>query len=202
MLEKVRLWSEVLLLACISACALIAVLLFIRATSTILWSEEAAGWMQAIGSVIAIVVAWMAVSYQLNHGERNKEKENRKTDLIHLEIGLRLAKDVYGIHMDVHRKYVMNRTLFAGHEKKLSTIRIEEMQTSLHNFTLRPIDPVLYAEVLTLIRELAYTLTAVREQNAKTYTSSKRVKRAFTRANTMLKCRDRIQKMLDAASTE
>jgi len=158
-----------------------------------------AGWVQAVGSIGAIVMGWAVVRHQIANGQRNRLEENASADRVHLEIGLRLAKDVYGIHMDVHRKHVMNQTLFPGRNRPLSNERIVEMQVSLHNFTLRPISPLLYAEVLSLLRELAYTAVSIREQNALPNTSNQRVKRSLKRTKTVLKCRDRIAAMLSAS---
>ena len=161
-----------------------------------LTKSEWSGWVQAIGAIAAIGVGWTLAQHQIRHAEKSRNAEFAKGEKVHMAIGLRLAKDVYGIHMDVHRKFTMNQTHYAGKMKQLRTVRIEEMQTSLHNFTLRPIDPLLYAEIQALIRELANTLTAVQEQNAMANTSNQRIKRALRRATAVLKCRDRIQARL------
>lgn len=49
--------AEVILVASISILTLVCVLLFLRAFGQPLWTQEASGWAQAVGSVAAILVA-------------------------------------------------------------------------------------------------------------------------------------------------
>jgi hypothetical protein len=164
-----------------------------------LTKSDWAAWVQAIGSIVTIVVAWAIVQHQLSHGERSRDVESRRADKTHAEIGLRLSKDVYGIVMNVHSKFDLHQRTAPNVCRKIATERMEEMQRSLHNFTLKPVPPMLYAEILVLIRELAFTQTAVRQQNDRATINAQRAKRALKRANTVLKCRDRIAAMVTGA---
>lgn len=156
-----------------------------------------ASWVQAVGSIGAIVGTWAIARHQLLYADRSRAAAGREEEKLLYQIGLRLAKDVYGIHGDVHRKFTMNQSRHPAQPKAIGTERIREMQSSLHNFTLKGIPPALHAEMLVLLRELAFTQTAVREQSNLPHTSNQRIKRAGKRLATVLKSRDRIHDILN-----
>lgn len=64
MIEKMRTWALTAMIVSIAISALLGLLILIRAISKILWSQEAAGWMQAIFSVVAIYGAFLLSSQQ------------------------------------------------------------------------------------------------------------------------------------------
>jgi hypothetical protein len=69
-LKKLFEWSGILLVATISTMAFVGLLLFLRAFGEPLWTQEASGWAQAIGSVAALGVAIYVMSRQNEHSAR------------------------------------------------------------------------------------------------------------------------------------
>jgi len=91
MIKRIHAWACAGFVISISALSLIGVLLLIRALSCILWSQEAAGWVQAVGSIAAIFVAGQIASWQVKkqfEDARTLEQLSRLTSEMRMLEGL------------------------------------------------------------------------------------------------------------------
>lgn len=82
MIEKITGWTATVFAILIAVVAFVGVLLMFRALSGELWSEKAAGWAQAIGSVAAILVTVVLFKRQ-NEALALQSMRERKLDLFH-----------------------------------------------------------------------------------------------------------------------
>jgi len=71
--------SHSVIVSVIASLSLIGVLLLIRALSTVLWSQEAAGWVQAVGSIAAIFGAFLLANVQ-HANDRKLQRENDESE--------------------------------------------------------------------------------------------------------------------------
>ena len=76
-MNRIYRWACTSLIVSIGLLSSLGVLLLIRAVSGILWSQEAAGWIQAIGSIAAIYGAF-ALSRDQHRKEALAEKSRRE----------------------------------------------------------------------------------------------------------------------------
>lgn len=142
-------------------------------------SADWSGWVQAVGSIAAIVGAWLAVRHQLNHAEKLRQLGQWEADLATSEACEELARDVGVVLWNIKSKFV---AVQEGKRRRIGTERLEEVQQALRIMLHNKMPATLYIEVLRLQREVAYTLTAVRDQNTKKTISDQRIANAQKRA--------------------
>lgn len=158
-----------------------------------LTSQDWAAWVQAFGAILAIVGAWAIAMHQRADERRVRAAEKAKGDALAAEICFELAKDACVVMQNVAQKFEVHPnggSLHIGHE------RIEDVQFSLRTLARKDIPPGLYAPLLRLQRELAYTLTAVRQQNGFSATINAEVlRKAKSRVTNALVSRDAIKQI-------
>jgi hypothetical protein len=149
-------------------------------------SEVAAAWVQAVGSIGAIAGTWWATNYHWTKSEKVRIAESTKTTANLAESCLVIATDTDKIVSHIRWK-------FQSGAMEISTERLEEVQWLLRQMLSRSIHPRLFADMLPLQRELAYTLSAVRQHNlSKVRASEERVKKALHREQTVTEAKDRV----------
>ncbi|MGK5014974.1 hypothetical protein [Janthinobacterium sp. HLS12-2] len=129
--------------------------------------SEWAYWVQALGSIGAIVGTWYATKTQLMHANKARKIQRLAEQAGHAHIAFDLATDTHRALRSIEKK-------FAEANKHTKRIRIpldrlQALSQSLHNFAALPIHPVYYFEILCLQREVAFTISAVSQQAASPY---------------------------------
>src|SRR5256885_1177099 len=91
MLGKISRLMAVLVIGLILIVGFLIVILTIRTSP--LWSQEAAGWAQAFGTIAAIVGTWFVARHQQEHGQRVLQAEVLSADKKKAEACFEVAKD-------------------------------------------------------------------------------------------------------------
>lgn len=124
---------------------------------------EAPSWVQAIGSVGAIVFAW----FMSVHHQRLQEKERRKDELRKLiqtaELCEAFVKDSRAVLKNVHGKF--NASFVKKTWSEIGTERLHGLLSAIDSLFAKDIPPGLFSALLPVQREVSYTLTAVRQYN-------------------------------------
>jgi hypothetical protein len=155
-----------------------------------LTKSDWASWVQAIGSIGAIIGTFAVAKFQFDKQGRAKKSDDANRVAVLAEICFVLTRDTFVCLDNLHGKFVDRsaKTL-----PSIGTERLEELQYSLRNFAAKDIPAELHLEVLILQREVAYTLTAVRELNKVKRASPARIQKAFSRSQTVLEAKDRVR---------
>lgn len=112
MYSKVLKWVEVAVLGVSTTAALIVLLMLIRGLGSPLWTQEASGWAQAIGSVVAIGAAYYLGERQAQAAlqtvhEADKVAATRKFDSV-----LAVADSAYNYAKQVSKAFSGKRASF------------------------------------------------------------------------------------------
>lgn len=150
--------------------------------------------MQAFGSIAAILGAFFVARWQALSAERNRAAERKKAEVDLAEIAYILAQDAYACLDNIAGKFEKMQT---DRCHKIGTERLEEILHAIRIYTAKNVPTPLYMNTVTLQREVAYTLTAVREQNRLKTISIDRVVNADKRSLAVLRAKDRIKKQWD-----
>lgn len=156
-----------------------------------------ASWVQAVGSIGAIVGTWYATKAQLLHSERARQRQALEDNVANAQIAFDLVIDTSRALRNVQKKfesaYRQERRITIGIE------RLEALSLSLQNFAAKPIPPKLFAEVLCMQRETSYTITAVLQQNTLDQVEAERVSKATRRCMAIFGSQQRVATALRAA---
>jgi hypothetical protein len=138
--------------------------------------------MQVIGSVAAI---WGAFAVSRNEArqaeaQRARDQIQQEADLCRtaLLISMDAVQCLTGIKGKLNPRYAT--------PKNIGTERIEEILYSLRSLAAKNLTFQIHSEVLVLQRELAYTLTAVRQVNDGGTVNEDRLSKASTRLRTVV----------------
>jgi hypothetical protein len=161
-----------------------------------------AAWVQAIFSVIAILAAWLTTRHQLLKQENIRRASESATDAKLAEACLALATDTCTVLQDIARKFQRQ----TQRRTTIGTERLEDIQFSLRVLAGKDLPVRLYVQMLPLQREVAYTLTAVRQQNDATGEPSQaRIAKAKRRAQVASEAKEEISltraRMMSDAAT-
>jgi hypothetical protein len=159
-----------------------------------------ASWMQAIGSIGAIVGTWLATKMQLEHAEKTRGADRLEDQIANAQIALDLAIDTSRALRNIQRKFDIAQK--QSQQIQIGIDRLEALLLTLQNYGTRNIPPNVYAEILCLQRETSYTITAVDQQNRMTIVHPDRVQKAVNRCAAVLCSQARIEKILVRAKHE
>lgn len=175
-------------LAAVAICYMLGCFLGIKST-------DAPSWIQAIGSVGAIVFAW----FMSAHHQRLQEKERRKDELRKLiqtaELCEAFVNDCRSVLRSVREKFRGS----CAREKwsEIGTERLLGLLSAIDSLFAKDIPPGLFSAMLPVQREVAYTLTAVRQYNANQIAAKQaRGKKAMSRLKVVRKAHDEIKAIL------
>jgi len=150
-----------------------------------------ASWVQAIGAIVAIVGTWMGTKHQIQHGQRVRALDRVEADSRLATACAVLAADVAKAVRGIQIKFVGSTTLgFA----QIGTTRLEQLLNMISAAANKDLPSDLFAHLLPLSREVAYTLTAVQEYNRERKVASPlRIAKARKRAETVYFFQDAIR---------
>lgn len=143
---------------------------------------EWASWVQAIGGLIAIAAAGWYLAKQLRHAE-------------HFHLSIKSAADIEAVRACIEAAhdavYAMENLALKisgddGRPPSSSRERIEGLEATFRSLLAMPVPAVAMVPVLQILRELAYSRTAIRGSRARE-TSSERSKSAFQRSGKVQK---------------
>ncbi|AON55449.1 hypothetical protein [Herbaspirillum seropedicae] len=157
-------YLERLLHACVGIVVVLAVVFLVVGLFAPAQSATAAAWAQAFGSVAAIVGGWIGIQAQIDSVQRNKESARREQSIDLAKTCLRVVKDVRVALLNVRKKFVDQSR--AGHFVFVGTERIESLIKATDALIQKDLPPILFEKLVPVRRELAYTLTALREHNS------------------------------------
>lgn len=156
-----------------------------------------ASWVQAFGSIGAIIGTWYATKTQLLHDERTRKKQSLEDDVANAQIAFDLVTDTSRALRNVMQKF--ESAYRQGRKITIGTERLEALSLSLQHFAAKPIPPQLYAEVLCMQRETSYTITAIAQQNRMSEVDVERVTKATSRCMAVFQSQQRVAAVLTRA---
>lgn len=129
-------------------------------------SSEWASWVQAVGSIGAIVG-----SFALARHESREADKMQKTEDLFRALNLAQAAETLAGEVENELRESLNKMRNASKRRRpISTERMNQIQRALETFTHRDLSPLLLKQILILQRETAYSLTAVREMGTRNAT--------------------------------
>ncbi|WP_241301083.1 hypothetical protein [Burkholderia cenocepacia] len=161
-------------------------------------SGEWASWVQAVGSILAILGAFLVAHYQGQTQIAQVRENSDKARLAEGELAYVFAKDAMAV-IFVANRYItdfQNGRIFA-----FSLARVDDAQNSLKFLYGRPIPSELLSDILELQRLATYSAQAVREFNSgsgSTYLLPNDRARAKDRMQSTNDALNRIKAWLDA----
>jgi ABC-type cobalt transport system substrate-binding protein len=161
------------------------------------WSGLDSGWAQAIGTIAAIIGTWAATRYQLRHAENVRTLANLQAGVGAAQIAFDLAVDTHRALRNVQAK--LQGQLGQGTHASIGIERLQDLQESLRSLAQRDISPPIFSEILVLKREVAYTLTALRQHNNRDQVTVERVQKATARLMALFEVRQRLKEVLSRA---
>lgn len=125
-MRKLLGWAEALLVFSISALAFLGVLLLLRALGEPLWSGEAAGWTQAIGSIVAIFAAFLVADRQFQMSRRETRATMNEGTITRIKI-------LSGVFQSVILESARARgsLRFSNGALDLDTVRVIELRETI-----------------------------------------------------------------------
>jgi hypothetical protein len=122
-------------------------------------SGAAANWVQAIGSIVAIVAAWTIANRQHRREDERREREAAA----HFA---NMRQTVWIATFDTWQTLDYIATSLARRIDQYTSIgteRVEDLQATFRALALKELPAELYPDVLRVQRELSYTLLAIRQ---------------------------------------
>jgi hypothetical protein len=175
--------------AAIVISAIVGVVAYEFVSWSSLESADWAAWVQAIFSVVAILAAWLTTRHQLLTQEKIHRATESAAAAEMAQACLALATDTCLVLENIAGKFRLHAPLPAT----IGTERLEELQFYLRAMAGKDIPARLYAQMLPLQREVAYTITAVRQQNqALGGPSKERIAKANRRAEVVSEAKEEI----------
>lgn len=151
--------------------------------------DAAPAWVQAVGSIGAIAFAW----FMSSHHQRVQEQQRRKDELRQLIQTAMLCevfvRDSRAVLSNVHGKF---HDSFIDQEwDEIGTERLHGLLSAMDSLFAKDISSGLLSALLPVQREVAYTLTAVRQYNEGQIPASEaRGEKALRRLNEVRKAHD------------
>jgi hypothetical protein len=125
-------------------------------------SQDWAAWVQAFGSIVAILFAWYSGERQGSQQETLRATERWLARLEAANLGSSIAAQCEIVMKHTHVKFLESR---GGGWSEIGPERIEELLSAIRILLGKEIPPALFDALLPLQRELSYTATAVRQYN-------------------------------------
>lgn len=151
--------------------------------------SEWAYWVQAIGSIAAILGAFAVARWQAKSSERKSEADRAASSAALGHIAHVLAADASACLDSIVAKFELIKT---ERRPAIGTERLEEILHALRVFSAKDVPSTIYIEIVVIQREVVYTLTAVREQNKMKTISADRMFNAEARAKKVMQVRDKL----------
>ena len=175
--------------AALAVMTFICTLIAVRWTiAFVTWSGIDSGWAQVIGSIGAILGAFVVARYHANGTERQRIKESLDRNVEQAVICSWIANDVLACLSNIEGKM---EDRLQGTGAPIGVERLIQLQQNLLTFASRDLKPILMAEIILLQREVAYTQTALLEL-AGSKASEFRFERARRRTKAVQECKDRL----------
>lgn len=141
--------------------------------------SDLAAWVQALGSIAAVIGAWLGTAAQLRHVTVSRNRERAEIDLAYAQACLLAAQDATAA-LD----YVAGR--LGEHQSGwvlVPTERIEDLQLTFRSLIGKDLPARHLSGMLVIQRELAYTLTALRQMKTnRGFVTPQRARNAANRA--------------------
>lgn len=154
MYAKILKWVETIVLAVSATATLIVLLMLIRYLGNPLWTQEASGWAQAVGSVVAILASFFLFSRQREHESR----QGRDDALLHRMLAMQTVSDVAFRALEaIERLAEKYESEFAPGITPDLTHRLLELRAILDRFAEPTADRIVVLVALTFSTALAET---------------------------------------------
>jgi len=156
--------------------------------------SEWAYWVQALGSIGAIIGTWYATKTQVEHAAASRMNEAKSNEIVNAQIAFDLASETYHALYSLHSK--LRKAHDEGRRFSSGTQQLEALRLSIQHFSTRPISPLLYLEILCLQRNLSFSITTVHQLKESETVSVARVERMQSRSRNVAESRVKIAKLL------
>jgi hypothetical protein len=146
-----------------------------------------ASWIQGVGSIAAILGSFALARHEAKTSDEARRLDNMWREYEFTQTAVELATDVERSLVDIVTK--MNDRQVVG--RTIGPERLLQVQRALDTFSQKDLSPLVLRRMLILQREVAYSLTAVREVG-RMPVSEPRLQNAVTRLEAISACRDQI----------
>lgn len=159
--------------------ALAATMFFAIGNATDLTSPEWAAWVQAVGSIGAIWVAYAGIRRQIAHDASVRRRDKQERDIETAHACLHAMDDAWQALRHVTAK--MRESCEAVKEIHIDPDRLEEVRFVLRSMIDRDLPPKIIPWVLVGQREIVYSLVAIRQLHIAKAVSQERLSNATRR---------------------
>lgn len=136
-----------------------------------------AAWVQAVGSIAAIIGAFAIAKKQAAESDRLRAKERFDAEADLCRAALIISVDATTCLIDIADKIDTTKPA----PRHIGTERVEEILFSLRNLASKNLTFAIFNQVLAMQCEIAYTLTAIRQHNDGTIVTEERHRKARVR---------------------
>lgn len=126
---------------------------------------EAPAWIQAVGSIVAILAAWWGIQHQLKAARAERKRAGLERDIANLEAVKVVGSDAEKALRFFHT--TSEERLEAGKSFRFAPERLEELQQTIRVLLARDMPATGLAQLINIQRLVANTRGAMREYNAK-----------------------------------
>lgn len=155
---------------------------------------EWSGWMQALGSIAAILIAWRSVRSQIQHAQegRRKDREDREKAVLRLVAGL--AGDATRALR--HIAQLCNERWLNGGRLRLGSERLDEVREAIRSVPVVDLPEDALTHFFAIRRVLAYSARSIRLLNSADEVSEARAASAADYAAQVGNARRQIRRIL------
>lgn len=156
-------WKSVLIvLSGILTVLLISILGATSAGHAAYKADVMAAWVQAVGSIAAILGAFALARLQIRNDLDRYDSQDRMSQLREGKLAEIVARDAYEAIRD-HAKYINSYN--AAHEFDHRTDRLEEARMSLRTLYARSIPAPILEDLLVLHKQTTYSIRAIEQRH-------------------------------------
>lgn len=158
-----------------------------------------AAWVQAVGAIVAIAGGWLGVRHQIRSAEKSRDWERAQAKAGMASVCFAAAYDAVTAlnHVVVEFKEALEGKGW----KEIGAERYEVLAQTFATLSQRDMIALLFREMISIQREIAYTLTAVRQYNkSRSVPTAARLRNAEHRLLLVSASRNAIEAVLEAYS--
>lgn len=154
MYAKILKWIEAVVMAISVTAALVVLLMLIRYLGQPLWTQEASGWAQAVGSVVAILASFFLFSRQREH----EQQEGRDNELARRTKAVAAVQDVAYWALAAMDECVEHKKGMRGIRPESDLVqRLDELRELLNRFVEPATDRVIVLAAMFIGNALLQT---------------------------------------------
>lgn len=153
---------------------------FFKISAVVFLRLDAPSWVQAVGSILAIVAASGGIAWQIRHSEAMRSREKHEKDVALARGCLHVVRDARRAVSHTTKKM---RDALRGQPMRFDAERLEEVQYILRALIAKDLPSQVVPFVLIAQREVAYSLVSTRALRDGSAVSAMRINRSQRRTD-------------------